>query len=83
MDDIDSCETAVQKVQQITQDMGNGEYEADSEYESEEEDTPRIIEMYEMTWASLNWEPTSTHTHCLKVTHCAKHRELISAQVTY
>ena len=42
MDDIDSCETSVQKVQQITRDMENGEYEADSDYSSEDEDTPRI-----------------------------------------
>ena len=32
MDDIDSCKTAVQKVQQITRDMENGEYKADSHY---------------------------------------------------
>ena len=38
MEDIGSCETVVQKVQQITLDMENGEYEADSEYESEEEE---------------------------------------------
>ena len=61
MDDIDSCETAVQKVQQITRDMENGEYEADSDYSSEEEDTPRIIEMYAMACAALTWEPPAIY----------------------
>ena len=61
MDDIDSCETAVQKVQQITRDMENGEYEPDSDYSSEEEETPRIIEMYDMACAALTWEPPATY----------------------
>ena len=39
MGDIDSCDSAVQKVHQITRDMENGEYEADSDYDSEEEGT--------------------------------------------
>ena len=54
MDDIDHVRSAVQKVQQITRDMENGEYEPDSDYESEEEETPRIIEMYDMACAALN-----------------------------
>ena len=61
MDDIDSCETAVQKVQQIRRDMETGEYEADSDYSSEEEDTPRIIELYAMACVAITWEPPATY----------------------
>ena len=57
MDDIDSCtmscDSAVQKVHQVTCDMENREYEADSDHDSEEEDTPQIIEMYDMACAAL------------------------------
>ena len=41
--------------------MENGEYEADSDYNSEEEDTPCIIEMYDMACAALTWEPPATY----------------------
>ena len=61
MDAIDSCGTAVQKVQQITRDMKHGEYEADSDYSSEEEDTPRIIELYDLAYAALTREPPATY----------------------
>ena len=61
MDDIDSCDSAVQKVHQITRDMENGEYEADSDYDSEEEDMPRIIEMCDMACAALQWDPPATY----------------------
>ena len=41
--------------------MENGEYEPDSDYSSEEEDTPRIIEMYAIACAALTWEPPATY----------------------
>ena len=53
MEDIDTCESVVKKVQQITGDMENGTYEPDSDYEAEVGDDPKIIEMYELTCSAV------------------------------
>ena len=62
MDDVDSCESVARKVQHITEAMDQGTYESDSDYVSDEEDEdPRIIDMYEMACASIGWQNPTTH----------------------
>ena len=60
MDDIDTCESVVKKVQQITMDMQSGTYEADSDCDAEEEDDPKIIEMYEHACSAVGWKTPVT-----------------------
>ena len=62
MEDIDTCESVVKKIQQITQDMENGTYEPDSDYEAEEEEDPKIIEMYELACSAVGWQMPATYT---------------------
>ena len=62
MEDIDTCESVVKKVQQITQDMENGTYEPDSDYEAEEDEDPKIIEMYELACSAVGWQMPATYT---------------------
>ena len=62
MEDIDTCESVVKNVQQITQDMENGTYKPDSDYEVEEADDPKIIEMYELACSAVGWQMPATYT---------------------
>ena len=48
MEDIGSCQSAVKKVEQITHDMEDATYECDSDYNSDEEEYPKVVGMYDM-----------------------------------
>ena len=62
MEDIDTCESVVKKVQQISEDMENGTYEPDSDYEAEEDDDPEIIETYKLASSAVGWQMPAIYT---------------------
>ena len=61
MEDIDSCQSAVKKVEQITHDMEEDTYECDSDYNSEEEGDPKVVEMYDMACSAVGWTTPPTY----------------------
>ena len=61
MEDIYSCQSAVKKVEQITRDMEEDTYECNSDYNSEEEEDPRIVDMYDMACSAVGWTAPPTY----------------------